>query len=171
MTLAWIERLMDHECFGWLAMGYGRLDEVYLDLQANHGVPARWVIYYFILFFLVLHPLGICRPVQKSKRKGKTRKNVVLRKYSVPSVCGAQSSRDGALSKRKTEGKKNGEKKGKENRYMVPYWATLSSASHAQSTRPAWPPGFPPRPHPLPFPQPPTVLESAKGASPGEGCS
>ena len=74
--------------------------------------------------FYVSHPSGICR-LQKSKRKkDKTQINVAPRKSSDPSVRGAQSPRDGALSKGKTEGKKR-------KVHEAHYWATLSSASHA----------------------------------------
>ena len=57
---------------------------------------------------------------KRSKNKSPTK--TAPRKSSDLSVRGAPSSRDGALLKGKTEGKKK--------RYMRPYWATLSSASH-----------------------------------------
>ena len=50
----------------------------------------------------VLHPSGICRRTYRKKRKP----IVAPRKSSGPSVRGAQSSRDGALFKGKTGGKK-----------------------------------------------------------------
>ena len=52
-----------------------------------------------------------------------------IMKSTDASVRGAQSSRDWALLKGRAKGKRKVRRR--ERRYTMPYWATLSPASHA----------------------------------------
>ena len=124
-----------------------------------------YLFIYFGLAFLVLHPQGICRPVQNQTDRGRPHINDTIRKSSDPSVRGAQSSRDGAPPKGKTKGK--GPVRREMERYKMPYRATLSSTSHAihTSSLAAWASSTSSFSY---QPPPPTTLKSARVVSPTE---